>query len=721
MGLRDWLQQRQQKAEAQVVDRHAQQSTDATTFSPATRTDRGSTHWLPGSQRIQVGQYTIPGFVYVGRGMSTVKGWGGTEPALIDPKLPVDQRRIDWSGEAMGYWPSYDRIAAGNRAAYLSWLAGGRQGKAYIGYVFLLFYGLERRALIDAQHDPIAESELPAIRDEVARLKSLYGDNRSFHGYATAFVDVLDVLLATESLYHSPPPEPSNWWEMPAGLKVGLGQLAADGMPVPAPWALAWVRAHPEARLRTAARRCPNEFNALFARRYANRYGSGMVLKANKAKLSVAYRPASASFGGMVELTVGTLPDVSVLTAPIRKLAEITDACTEELDAFSRWLGRNPDDPGSLKAMALLPTELLVDRHLPALDNLRNWASQRLANRSYAVIDGTEVLANWPGESDDKLGKADSAALCGLIDRLGFGLEPDVRFGGPPLGKGPVILFRANGTAIPSDAYSAAAALLQLGTAVGIADGNLTAVEQRHLAQHIESALHLGGGEKWRLNAHLAWLSAAKPGLGGMKKKLATFDAMQRSEIGKFLVTVAAADGTIAPAEVNSLIKIFGQLGLEEANVYSQLHALGADDVPVVVRPARPSKPGEPVPLAARTRRVNLDPARVQARLSESAEVAALLASVFAEDVPEAFVRLASIETLAGLDEAHTHFLRALSARPLWTQVAFDEAAKKEGLLPIGALDVLNETSIELCGEPLFDRVDEGIELNGYALEGLLQ
>lgn len=722
MGLRDWLQQRQQRAETQVLEREAhQRSTLATTSAPATNPDERSTHWVPGNQRIQVGPYMIPGLVYVGRGMSTVSNWGGTEPALIDPKLSVDQRRVDWSGEAMGYWPSYDRIAAGNRAAYLSWLAGGRQTNAYIGYVFLFFYGLERRALIDAQHDPIAEAELPAIRAEVARLKSLYGESRSFHGYATAFVDVLDVLLATESIYHNPPPDSPNWWEMPAGLKVGLGQLAADGVPVPAPWALAWVRAHPEARIRTAAKRCPDEFNALFAHRYAKRYGSGMVLKANKTRLSVAYRPASASFGGMVELTIGTLPDVSVLTAPLRKLAEIAHTCTEELDPFSRWLGRNPDDAGSLKAMALLPTELLADRRLPELDRLRDWADQRLASKSYAVIDGTEILANWPGWSDDKLGKADSVAFCGLLDRLGFGLEPDVRFGGPPLAKGPMVLFRANGNAVPSDAYSAAAVLLQLGATVGVADGNLSAVEQRHLAQHIESAVQLGSGEKWRLNAHLAWLAAARPSLSGMKKKLAAFDVRQRSEIGALLVAVAAVDGTIAPAEVNSLTKIFGQLGLEQAKVYSQLHALGADDDPVTVSPARPSRPGEPVPPAARASHVNLDPARIRARLAESAEVAALLASVFVEDVPETFVTVEGVETLAGLDEAHSQFLRALSARPLWPQVAFDEAATQEGLLPVGAMDVINEASIELCGEPLCGRVDEGIELNGYALEGLLQ
>ncbi len=290
----------------------------------------------------------------------------------------------------MGYWPSYDQIPASCRAAYLSWLANGRQGGAYIGYVFLFFYGLERRALIDAQTDPEAEAELPTIRAEVARLLTLFGDNRSFQGYATAFLDTLEVLTATGAVYDGPPPEPVNYWELPARLKVGLGQLAAEGKPVPPAWALAWVRAHPEARLRTPAKRCPLEFAELFARRYAARYGEGIILKANKTKLVVAYRPASAGFGGTIELTVGSLPDVSALTAPVRKLSEITDACTDALDAYSRWIGRNPDGAGTLPAAALVPAELLASQSSKALDALRDWTTTRLGDAAQVTIDASD-------------------------------------------------------------------------------------------------------------------------------------------------------------------------------------------------------------------------------------------------------------------------------------------------------------------------------------------
>lgn len=726
MGLRDWLQRRAEARDAvghlapeATPTHYAQQPTPS---RRAPRLQASSAQWVPAGEVVDIAGLSLPGMLYVGRGAASISEWRGVEPALIDGTLPVDHRRAALQGEGMGYWPSYDQIPAGCRAAYLSWLATGRQGGAYIGYVFLFFYGLERRALIDAQTDPRAEAELPGIRAEVARLLTLFGDNRSFHGYATAFLDTLDVLTATGAVYDGPPPEPVNYWELPARLKVGLGQLAADGKPVPPAWALAWVRAHPEARLRTPAKRCPVEFAELFARRYAARYGEGVVLKANKTKLVVSYRPASASFGGTVELTVGSLPDVSALSAPVRKLSEITDACSDELDAYSRWLGRNPDGAGTLPAAALVPAELLASQSSKALDALRDWATTRLGDAPQAAIDASELVRHWPGARDGKLGKAESSALCGLLDRLGFGVEPDVRFGGQPLAPGPAVLFRADSDAVPGHGYAASTVLLHLAATVSAADGEVSTAEQAHLIEHLEASLHLGTAERHRLHAHLSWLTAAKPGLGGVKKRLESLDLTQRAGIGAFLVTVAGADGSVAPAEVNALTKMYGLLGLDQADVYSQLHALGAPDRgPVVVRPAQPTAPGEPVPSP---RVVKLDPARVRARLADSDEVAELLASVFVDDEPAPSIAPPDdpqSPSLSGLDSAHTNLVHALAAKPQWTTAEIAALTATAGLLPAGAIDTLNEAAIEASGEPLCDATDDGVEINGYALEELLR
>jgi len=83
-----------------------------------------------------------------------------SEPSLIDTSLKVNSYSPDYNGENMGYWPSYQNISSSSRAAYIEWLAGDRSDPdAYIGYVFLYFYGIERRILVDGEKGLVSEEE----------------------------------------------------------------------------------------------------------------------------------------------------------------------------------------------------------------------------------------------------------------------------------------------------------------------------------------------------------------------------------------------------------------------------------------------------------------------------------------------------------------------------------------------------------------------------------
>ena len=86
--------------------------------------------------------------IYVGSRLRGISAHASIEPALVNPKLAGTHPTPDLSGHLMDYWPSYSHLAPESRAAYLDWLAAGRPGGAHIGYVFLFFYGIERRVLL---------------------------------------------------------------------------------------------------------------------------------------------------------------------------------------------------------------------------------------------------------------------------------------------------------------------------------------------------------------------------------------------------------------------------------------------------------------------------------------------------------------------------------------------------------------------------------------------
>ncbi len=699
----------------------------------------GDRFWVPAGETVPVAGREIPGMVYFGSGLRPVSGYrGDVEPALLDAHRQVSWARPDHEGRLMHYWPSYSTIDPASRAAYLHWLASGRKDPAAsVGYVFLFFYGIERRVLVDAQASERAKSEIDSLLAEVERLLGIYGENRSFRGYASSF-------LAVARLLHHPidpatllPPRGRVGWMIPLSLKIALGAFAVEGKPVPFEWASAWAACSPEIRLRTPAHRCPEEFEELFKIRYAEAFsGEGLRIKPNKTFIKAEYRPASPSFLDSISLTLDALPDVTALTGPLRKLQEIVDRTLQDLDVYSRWVGRTGDVHGPA-ALALLPPQLARGRQSEEGRRLVGWIEERLAGGESALVEAADLLERWPGQTGAKLARRDAEMLALFLAQHGVGLEPDVRFGGPPPGSGKAVLFRlaAEGSAEPEPAcpepnYHAAAVLLHLAVAVSAADGEISAGEERHLFAHLESVLPLSPAGRIRLKAHLRWLMACPPGLAGLKKKIEPLAEPQRREIGQFLVTVAGADGHVGAEELKLLARIYPLLGLEAQAVYSDVHALASAEAPaaaepVTVLPAGPGPSGFPIPRAPKPDGVLLDPRKIQAKLAESEDVAGLLEGIFAtEEEPARAAMPRPAESsgpppVAGLDAIHSALLRRLAEKRAWERVEVERLVAGFGLLPDGALEVINEAAFERCGVPLLEG-DETLEVDGQILEEML-
>ena len=322
----------------------------------------------------------------------------------------------------------------------------------------------------------------------------------------------------------------------------------------------------------------------------------------------------------------------------MRKLREIVDRTLQDLDVYSRWVGRTGDVNGPA-ALALLPPQLARGRQSEEARRLAGWIEERLAGGESALLEAADLLERWPGQTGAKLARRDAEMLALFLAQHGVGLEPDVRFGGPPPGSGKAVLFRlaAEGSAEPEPAYHAAAVLLHLAVAVSAADGEISAGEERHLFSLPRSALPLSPAGRTRLKAHLRWLMACPPGLAGLKKKIEPLAEPQRREIGQFLVTVAGADGHVGAEELKLLARIYPLLGLEAQAVYSDVHALASAEAPaaaepVTVLPAGPGPSGFPIPRAPKPDGVLLDPRKIQAKLAESEDVAGLLEGIFATE-----------------------------------------------------------------------------------------
>ena len=340
----------------------------------AVASNNGNDYWVSPGRSVTVNGYTIEGGVYIGKGLSAVAS-SEVEPALINRDLPINRQTGDCTIRHLDYWPSYERATPTARTAYLEWLSTGRNRlNADIGYVFLFFYGLERRALHDARTSAAAESDVAWIKAEVERLLSIYGGNGSFHSYASSFLDLLNYQRYDSELYKQPPPLVEPGRGLGLGHRIGLGECVKQGAPLPADWAYAWFYADPTTLLRTAARRCPDEFRALFLQRYGEVFGAGLAIAPNKTQLKFERRPASSSFtsGGQKHFLQFDLPDPSVLTAPVKKLQGIADWCYPKLDGYSRFLGKAGANKESFDALLELPLALWPPQYRQVFEKEHN-------------------------------------------------------------------------------------------------------------------------------------------------------------------------------------------------------------------------------------------------------------------------------------------------------------------------------------------------------------
>lgn len=700
--------------------------------------DDGAAVWVPEGGTICVdGRYIRGGMVYIA---------GCGEPGCaVEPDLPVWWHDPDFAGRDMRYWPTYGGCHPRERAAYLRWLAAGRSDPdACIGYVFLFYYGLERRLIHDlgtgGQHP-----ETETLLAEVRRLHGVYGTSEPFDRYASALLDLFAGIRAARSV--EPVPQRPDG-DTPSVSLVNVGRLILDGG-VPAAWAYEYLVNHSDYSSKSAAaRNWPDLLRDLFLVRFAARWGETVEVEPVRSReLVLRYKTAAAwtshHSDDTVSIYLDDIPDPDA-TALFHTLAALARECAADLTPYSRSTVSRPAD--TAEALSKLPTELLASLDHPILAALRGAVADTLDSPAGAAVLWDDLVAACfdgrdpiePEQSQRAAARRDAAAVVALLAGIGMGMEPDVGHGPtlPKPGSHVVVFPLSADTAdeAPSPLYPAGRLAARLVALVASADSVLSPDEADVLDGFAREVLDLKDGERRRIGAYLRWLAATSTTMAGARAAAARLTAAQRSLLGDLLVSVAVCDGQIAPEEIAALVAAFGYAGLDTAEVYRRLHAASSSNrTPAEVRGAGPGRRWATPPAAGASAAV-LDRDRVRARIDDTARVETLLADIFAEppDPADPAAEEAAGDdaapadeepaaAVAGLDAEHSALAVAAAAgRDSWTRRELADVAESVGLPMLdGALAEINEAAVEACGEPLIEG-DDPLLVNPYAAEEML-
>ena len=664
--------------------------------------------WRSAGQRVEVqGTDITRGMIYVGAQLRANNGYGSPDNCLIN--LSLDARPVGQGNPDAGltYWPSYSRLPPGTRHAYLEWLAGERSNPATnIGYVFLYFYGLERRLMLDE-----APGDAAMVLAEVERLREVYGTNASFRGYSNRLIAAARARLGLESSIA--PVFERIGSDLPLGLRMTLGRFASAREPVPADWMLSWAINHPELYPRASVGRDPETFRGLFARRWASSRPQGTVFTdaqlASFPRLQCAYRAASNSFEVSVPTGEG-LTDVAGARELVEQAHKVALGCGDELDAYNRLIGRRPEAKASILAGSLLPID--VDANQRA----REAVAQRITGSGSQTV---AELISWVEASPplENAGAGHLRKVAVALRALGFGVTPDpdltmMRIT-PALPAGLYSL--PPGSDDVPEAMSAAALVLQIGALVATADGEVSEEERMELLQAAVSA-KLDPRQVARLKAQAEWLLAHPARPSDLKQRLAKASSETRAWVVDVALEMARRDGRIVAAEVRQLEQIFGWLGLPNAKLYSVLH--GGEPVEVAAAEAVPPGQGIP-PRTPQGRR--LDPERIAQITRDSARSASLLNAVFAEDEEEQPLPSANPTVsggqgaFAGLSDSLAALAREVGARDNWPRDKLERLAHAQGVMLEGAMESLNDWALDRFDDLLIEDGDP-VRINRHLL-----
>ena len=672
----------------------------------------GAAVWIQPNNLVTIaGRKITCGFFYVGKTLKNIQG--RNDPALIDPAKSVADRVRTGQSLSGQLVPDYSQFSPAMRAAYLQWLAGGRNQLGVPSTFLMLFlYSVERRVVLDATQNHTLRAEFPIIEQELRRLLALYGSSGfySFSHYGHALLEWITLSQPPRDKYYlqAPPvyqkmvqyrydPKP-----FPFSLLLSLGQATVDKAPIPAAWALAWATVHPKVNIRSTVQRDLEKFKAMFKVLYHTHYGAGITMLPNKTLLKFVYQPASYDMEGLkeIKLSFGNLPDVSNKRTPINKLQHIINLSTDALMPYYRYLGKYPDQQNSLDAALLLPPSLLPDRIKQPLQQLQTRVQAKAITWSFI-----ELLQSLLGEN--VLNKNGAIRLIELLKMHHIGIEPDVQHTGKVLkADDTVVVFAQSAEAETSSlAYLAAQLTLQLSALVAKADETDHTVAFDYVRQQLQSWTHLTPDHQHRLAAQINLLPQQKITFAAIKKQAEMLSGASKSSIAAFLATVAQSDGSVSPAEIKLLEKIYKALGLESNQVFSDLHA---------------AESGTASYRQLEQTGFVLDAERIADLQRDTARVSVLLADIFQEDEPAA--PAPSVEathaSIMGLDEIHSILARRLLARPEWTRIELLAAVADLNIMLDGALEQLNEAAFDEFDCPFIEG-DDPLILTPEILESL--
>ncbi|MCM1982631.1 TerB N-terminal domain-containing protein [Lyngbya confervoides] len=686
--------------------------------------------WYRAGEACQVqGISLADGLIYQGL---APRSRSACSPFLLDPSLPLAAAIEGPVPLSTAAPQAYADLSPQQRRCFLEWLAQGRQAPHIpVGYILTFIAGLETRILHLLAQPPDLSNPVEELLTLLLELERLYHCYLGIEAVSTWCHQLLE--LCQVQLARSCQPEtlvallPQN--ELPLALRVALGLRVQQNQTLPLCLLWAWYGSSgATTSLRTPAKRCPQEFEALLMihapasfRLPPDRPVLPPLILTYRSPYSLG-PSRSEPWTPPPALEVVRTLEVEILLKTWDPLQPWLERVTHALDPYSRFLGRNPDRRGSPAAVAWLPPEIMTAFGNETVRTLQTWLQQRLAEQPWALVPGRELIHPWAGAGVDKLKKKEADLLRQLLAGFGVGFEPDLASTGTVFqARHTVVLFRLDSqvshSSAPSADWDVAIAAVEFLAALEMQRPQTETSKPLGENLPLFQTLKLRSEEKVRLEA--LWIARQHRALPWRraiaKLKKLTLDEQQR------LISLLDQLPT-PPPQAARWEDLQHQIRLGLATAEPTAPAPDLADLSAKTDSTPDAPPGIDLPPAS-SPALALDARLLQARHQDSHGAAQLLAEIFTEDTESpgdgsSLGALPQINSALGLDVFHHQLLQSMGQQILWQRSELEALAAEQGLMLDGALENLNDVAFDHCDEPLTEGEDP-IAVNDWVYQSL--
>lgn len=701
------------------------------------------------------------GFYYLSNG----HGLSGSyeNPAVVSVGKPVGAPALlakAYTDNTLSYWPSYDKISARCRGAYLDFLASQRDHpETPISYIFIYFSGLEYRVI--NEDEQISDDEYLDIYKEVIRLHSIYGTNHSFGKYSSNFIAYLKVsrqelIDAYEQEY--PLESALLQKHLAPSNKISVARSIAEKGLIDTELAWGWLNDSGNYNFKTPSIRLSDEFSLLFRTTFNQKYPIGMPIIHNGSSLNMVYEPSNFSVG-RTRFPFKDLPEPSSFTKPLMNIINIADECNQALDPVSRYLSKDGTSKDDLDAIVMMPRVLvreIISKTNLMVGDIHNWMMSIISDaKGLSTTDELWRRLNQPlpesgivTAAESKEFQKDSRRLVLLIEAMGYGVAPDKRYHNEDLiHYDSFVVFDGAHPEnfLPSDAYNDAKAIINLAATIAKSDrnksGNNDNKESVALHNTVESilaivfsALTLDDNEKKSLEAYALWKLTNNSDSIKLTPKKDHFKVLDGSDekTANLVMSAAFSVNIFNKQRVGKAEKVYAYLGHNKSDLPSIIHKLQTSGL--AAEPARDSG--------------RLDMDKLRRYEAETKSSANILHTVFAAELEQSDnvkdiepIEIADIHTEAaaignqlptesaepegntsiikGLDAAHSDLYSNLIEKEEWSAAEVNTMCQTLGLMLSGAIETINDWAFDNIDAPVIEECDGEIIVDHESVDEL--